>query len=116
MKKYKYLNEILEICKNNHLTAEDIFIELKKTYPKVWIATVYRSINYLLKQGKLRKVANIWGKIYYETFVNFHLHLIDETTGEIIDLSEEDIKISKNLKEKLLHVSNINIFGKIKKQ
>jgi hypothetical protein len=35
MKTHYYKEDILEICKNKHLTVEEIFSELSKLYPEV---------------------------------------------------------------------------------
>ena len=36
MKTHYYKEDILEICKNKHLTVEEIFSELSKLYPEAW--------------------------------------------------------------------------------
>jgi Fe2+ or Zn2+ uptake regulation protein len=113
-KKDTYIQEIIEICKYNHLSPDDIYFKLKQKFPTIGIATVYRHINQLVDKWILRKVANIKGKIYYETFTTPHFHLIDEDTGQIIDLPADAIKISPSLKEKISHISNINIVWKLK--
>lgn len=43
----KYARGILDIvnASRSHLTAEQIFWELKKTQPKVVLATVYNNLN-----------------------------------------------------------------------
>ena len=47
----KYEKEIFAIVNNSceHLTAEQIFQKLKKTHPKVVLATVYNNLNKLLE-------------------------------------------------------------------
>ncbi len=112
MKKPMYMEEILEICYNNHLTVEEILNKLKKKFPKVWIATVYRSVNFLVKEWKMRKIENINKTTYYETLDKPHLHFIDEETWEIIDIPFESIEIKSPIFEQ---ISDIRIFWKIKK-
>ena len=53
----KYENKILEIVnrENEHLSAEEIYLELKKTEEKVVLATVYNNLKSLLEQEKIRK-------------------------------------------------------------
>jgi Fe2+ or Zn2+ uptake regulation protein len=50
MKRHYYHEEILKICDNKHLTAEEIFEKLKKKYHQVGISTVYRNVEELTKQ------------------------------------------------------------------
>ena len=114
MSKHKYTDDILKICENNHLTWEEIFLKLKEKHPEVWLATVYRSINFLVKNWKLRKITTIKWKVYYETFTKQHFHFINEETGQIIDISPEDIQISEKLLKKIKNINNINIFGNLK--
>ena len=54
----KYARGILDIvnASRSHLTAEQIFWELKKTQPKVVLATVYNNLNALCAQKLIRRV------------------------------------------------------------
>jgi Fe2+ or Zn2+ uptake regulation protein len=49
MKTHAYLLNIKEICRNNHLTVDDIFEKLKKSHPKVGRSTVYRNVEEMTK-------------------------------------------------------------------
>lgn len=95
MKKHKYLEEILDLCKWKHLTAEQIYENLKESYKTIWLATVYRSLQVLVKQWKIRKIENIDKTTYYETVARPHIHFIDEDTGEILDIDPDIIEIKK---------------------
>ena len=55
----KYMKKILEIVQTSyaHLTAEQVFQELRKTYPTVAMATVYNNLNRLWEAGQIRKVS-----------------------------------------------------------
>ena len=53
----RYGEKILElICTSGtsgvHMTAEQIFLALKKEYPSVVLATVYNNLNSLYQQGE----------------------------------------------------------------
>ena len=112
MKKHAYLTQIEEICKNNHLKVEDIFEILKKTYPNVWLATVYRWVNYLVQQWKMRKIENIDKTAYYETVTNPHIHFIDEETWKIFDIPLDKISVDAEI---VGDISDIRIIWKLKK-
>ena len=45
----KYANEILNLINSsdNHMTAEQVFFELKKSQPKIVLASVYNNLNRL---------------------------------------------------------------------
>ena len=51
----KYEKQIYEIVNSSqsHLTAEQVFSELKKVYPAVSQATVYNNLNKLYGNGSL---------------------------------------------------------------
>lgn len=55
----KYAKKILEIvdASRSHLTAEQIFAQLRETYPTVVLATVYNNLNRLWEEGRVRKVS-----------------------------------------------------------
>lgn len=40
-----------------HMTAEQIFLELKKTEPKIVQATVYNNLNTLCQEGLIRRLS-----------------------------------------------------------
>ncbi len=100
MKKHFYLQDIIDICKHNHLTAEQIYEKLKQKNPSVWRATVYRNVDLLVKEWKLRKI-EVDKISYYETVIENHFHIIDKKEGKIIDLDpEEVIDFLKNFKDR----------------
>jgi len=111
MKSYKYLDDIIKICKKKHLTVEEILAKLKKKYPRVWIATVYRAVNFLVKKWKMRKIENINKITYYETLVDFHIHFIDEKTGKIVDIPADKFQLDNNLFES---ITDVRIIWKLK--
>ena len=53
----KYAKKILEIVEQSrsHMTAEQIFMELRRTYPTVVLATVYNNLNRLWQDDLIRK-------------------------------------------------------------
>ncbi len=94
MKLHYYYDDILNICKNKHLTADDVFVILKKKYPSIWISTVYRNLDNLIKKWELTKITNIWKKAYFEINKWIHMHLFDKSTWNIIDIDPKDFNIN----------------------
>lgn len=86
-KVHTYKKTILKICDHHHLNTDQIFAELKTYFPKVWLSTVYRNIQELLQTGELKEVLILDGKMYYETDIGLHAHLIDEKNGIIHDVN-----------------------------
>ena len=91
----KYEKEIFAIVNNSceHLTAEQIFQKLKKTHPKVVLATVYNNLNKLLEEGLMRKVS-VEGMPDRFDRVKKHDHLVCKNCGKLADISFEDLTAS----------------------
>lgn len=93
MKTHSYIEEIKKICNNNHFTVDEIFEKIKARYPKAWKSTIYRNVEELSNKWLLKKLIGAHNKSIYELNIGNHLHLINEKSGEIIDLDLENLKI-----------------------
>ena len=114
MKTHYYKEDILEICKNKHLTVEEIFSELSKLYPEAWKSSVYRNVEEMVKDWELKKVDWVGKKAYFENTKHKHIHLIDKNTWEIFDL-DENLKILNLPKNFIVSDMDIKIFWEFKK-
>ncbi|MGE4284542.1 MAG: Fur family transcriptional regulator [Clostridia bacterium] len=74
----KQRKAILEILSQNKkcLTAEEIFMEVKKINPTTCLTTVYRTIELLSSKNMLRKIDFGDNKYRYEINTNSHRHHI----------------------------------------
>jgi len=106
MKNHYYLDSIVEICNKKHLSIEEIYIEILKDFPKAWKSTIYRNVESLAQEWKLKKVKWLWKKTYFEKNIWIHIHLVDKITWKIHDM-EENI-IFKNL-PKNFNLSDVDI-------
>ena len=88
----RYNKVILYIINNSdtHLTAEQVFFELKKEYPAVALATVYNNLNSLCQQGKIRKISVEGCTERYDKNTR-HDHLVCRRCGKLSDIHLEDI-------------------------
>ena len=88
----KYEQEIYNIITTSidHLTVEQIYMELKKTCPKVVMATVYNNVNKLWKAGLIRKVSIENVPDRYDR-IRKHDHLVCQKCGKLADISFEDL-------------------------
>lgn len=111
--------------KKGHLSAEEIFFEVKKQLPGIGLATVYRTLELLTELGIVRKFDFKDGRARYEFAMGKehieHYHLICRICGKIIDyeidLSKEPDplnEIKESLKKKFnfaIERSDIQFFG-----
>lgn len=96
----KYADCILEIINKSyeHMTAEQIFFELKKMYPSVVLATVYNNLNTLHGEGLIRKLFVEGSPERYDR-IERHDHLICHKCGRLSDFIFTDL--TKNLESQL---------------
>lgn len=96
----KYAEKILNLINSSsaHPTAEQIFFELKKTEPKVVLATVYNNLNYLYANNFIRKISVEGSSDLYDKNIQ-HDHLICKKCGKISDFCFEDL--TKTLQKQL---------------
>ena len=88
----RYGKSILEIINTSqaHLTAEQVFLELKKTCPSVVLATVYNNLNSLYQQGQIRKISVEGQPDRYDKNTR-HDHVICCKCGGLSDIHLADI-------------------------
>ena len=88
----KYAKKILEIVEssNDHLTAEQIFMQLRETYPTVVLATVYNNLNRLWEENRIRKVS-LEGMAERYDRIRRHDHLVCKKCGKLLDIDLGDL-------------------------
>lgn len=91
----KYEKQIYEIvsARKDHLTAEQVFAELRKVYPSVSLATVYNNLNKLCGAGMIRRVSVEGSPDRYDRVAK-HDHLVCRVCGRLADACFEDLTAS----------------------
>ena len=81
-------------CKE-HRDAEDIYLSLRTKSIQVSRATVYRTIDVLVKHKLVRKMDVGDGRCRYEPRLddNHHDHMICTKTGDIIEFFDEELEL-----------------------
>ena len=88
---------------NDHPDAEELYSRAVKVDPKISLATVYRTVRLFTDAGIIETHDFRDGRARYETAdAEHHDHLIDVTTGDVIEFVNEEIealqhKIAKEL-------------------
>ena len=82
----KYAEQILTLIheSDGHMTAEQIFLELKKTEPKVVQATIYNNLNTLCQKGLIRRMSIEGSPDRYDKILR-HDHLVCRKCGALSD-------------------------------
>lgn len=88
----RYSGGILEIVNRvgGHMTAEQVFLEMKSRYPSVVMATVYNNLNVLCAQGQIRRLSVEGQADRYDRNVR-HDHLFCRCCGKLRDVFLEDL-------------------------
>lgn len=88
----KYEKQIYDIVNTSyeHLTAEQIYVELQKNYPAVSRATIYNNLNKLCDLGLIRRVSLEDSPDRYDR-IKKHDHIVCQKCGRISDISFEDL-------------------------
>lgn len=88
----KYAEKILNFINSStsHPTAEQVFFELKKTEPKIVLATVYNNLNYLCANGFVRRISVEGSPDLFDKNLK-HDHLVCGKCGAIADFCFEDL-------------------------
>ncbi len=86
------------LCKeNNHLTAEEIYEQIKPDNPVVSLATVYTILDIFKGKGLVNEIRIHFDKSCFETRVDQHHHFSCKQCGLIFDV---DMKFCQGLKNK----------------
>jgi Fur family iron response transcriptional regulator len=77
-----------------HLSAEDVFRLVNADNRHVSKATVYNTLGLLAEKGVVREVIADPTRIFYDPNTQPHHHFFDVTTGELTDISVDQIQVS----------------------
>jgi Fe2+ or Zn2+ uptake regulation protein len=76
-----------------HPTADDVLERVRAMCPTISRATVYNTLNLLVKKGLLRPQLLREGTIVFDPKLEAHHHFIDDETGRIYDVPWDAIKV-----------------------
>lgn len=90
----KQRDEILKIINNSkeHLTAEEIFLLCKQGGIEISMATIYRNLSILVKNGAVKKLSIIGEPDRYDKNLTTHEHFICSRCKKVIDIHIDDLK------------------------
>ncbi len=79
-----------------HPSAETIYKSLKETHPTMSLATVYKTLDALVKAGLIKQI-NVGEDLFrYDANTDAHIHAICRDCNEVIDLPYTDITNIRN--------------------
>jgi len=102
------------IKKAGHISIEQLFEAVRREFPSISLATVYKNIDALLSTGLIREVGIVGGKHVFELAKGDHMHFICKECGSIIDIPQKGEILPESLMEKLpgeIKKVELNIYG-----
>ncbi|NLV16159.1 MAG: transcriptional repressor [Syntrophomonadaceae bacterium] len=88
----KAILEAMEKAHGVHLTADDIYMDVKQNFPEIGISTVYRTLELLARLNIVHKTSFDEGKFRYEFCEDeghYHHHFVCNGCGSIIEVEED---------------------------
>lgn len=77
---------------DEHLTAEQIYIQAIKRMPSIAIATVYRNLSLMVRTGEIRRVSVLNAPDRFDRTMLPHNHMICDTCGKFVDVSLPELQ------------------------
>ena len=74
------------VASRDHPTAEQVFRRVRDTLPRLSLGTVYRNLDKLRDQGRLRVVRLASGEAHYDAITEAHDHFVCERCHAVLDL------------------------------
>ena len=81
------------LATTDHPGADRVFEEARARIPMISRATVYNTLNLLVRKGLLRELVLAPGKVVFDPNLGRHHHFIDEATGEIHDVPWDALEV-----------------------
>ena len=79
-----------------HFTIDNLKKKIEKsTKSKISLATVYNTVHTFKNKGYLKEISLQGNKTFFDTNSKSHHHFYDQDTGDLIDIKNEDINVSK---------------------
>ena len=99
---------------DRHISAEELYDEVKKDNRKISLATIYNSLKQFRKIGLLKELVVDQNKSIYCTNHDKHYHLYIEDEGKIIDIPQENIDLNIPEIPACLKFHNIDIIIRVR--
>jgi len=77
----------------DHPSADQVWSNVSTSVPMISRATVYNTLNLLVRKGLLRPLVLAEGKVVFDPNLAPHHHFVDDATGEIHDVPWEALDV-----------------------
>jgi Fe2+ or Zn2+ uptake regulation protein len=90
----KQRKAILDVINSNpgHMTAEEIYMKVKKKLPSIAIGTVYRNLALMAEAGEIRRLPIPGSPDRFDRSTRPHEHAVCQKCGEVCDIFVDGMK------------------------
>ena len=99
---------------DRHISAEELYNEVKKQDRKISLATIYNTLKQFTKFGLLREIFIDQNKSIYCTNHEAHYHLYIEDEGKILDVPQKNINLNIPYMPACINLHDIDVIVKIR--
>lgn len=79
------IKELL-MSRKDHPTADMVYTDIRKDYPNISLATVYRNLSLLAELGEIQKLSTGDGVDHYDADISPHAHFTCTNCGRVLDI------------------------------
>ena len=97
-----------------HISAEELYDEVKNDDRKISLATIYNTLKQFSQIGLIREIVVDQNKSLYCTNNESHYHLYIEDEGKIVDIPTKNIDLNIPVIPACLKLHNIDVIVRIR--
>lgn len=83
--------------RKDHPTAEFIYTNVRKIYPKISLGTVYRNLALLEELGQIQKISCGGGVEHFDADIRPHYHFICNECSSVLDIEMDNLDFLNTL-------------------
>ena len=99
---------------DRHISAEELFEEVRKENRKISLATIYNSLKQFTKIGLLKELVVDQNKSLYCNDYKSHYHLYIEDEGKVVDIPTENINLNVPSIPACLSLHNVDVIVRVR--
>lgn len=93
-------------CRNDHPTADTVYMNIRETFPNISLGTVYRNLSLLSDIGEIMKITTGDGADRFDGNTAPHNHFVCTECHSVIDLEMDSI-------DNIVEIAGRNFDGQI---
>ena len=93
------ISVLRNLSKHTHPTVDELYEEIKKEYPSISLATVYKNLSTLVDCGLVVEVNRPNKKPKFDIFEHPHIHVMCKNCSEVFDYEEDASNLNKYKKD-----------------